>query len=216
MFSPSKRTGSFVAFLCFAVFAATLSNSPVFAGNATEVDVQPGRSSNSRSAGSSDVDAAYQEGLRAIQGVMETMSQEEAERTRRELEQAAEQDRQDLLKKEEQARKNRIQVQKSKQDPTLNPWANKGQRNDEPKTEEPKSMTANQPLDPTNDYDGKPCKYFTKHNDDAHLYYHQDGAIVSYGERVYECSGGRWRYLVNVRNYWANPAGIEASKVENR
>jgi len=53
-----------------------------------------------------------------------------------------------------------------------------------------------QPLDPTQDYDGKPCSYFTKpakRQDGSGSNFYSKGVVVQYGGNVYRCTDGVWR-----------------------
>lgn len=48
-------------------------------------------------------------------------------------------------------------------------------------------------LDPSIDYSGKSCSYFTKPSVDEHgTNYYADGAFSCYGKRMYECSARKW------------------------
>ncbi|WP_256815063.1 MULTISPECIES: hypothetical protein [Pseudomonas] len=180
-------------------------------GNATEARGEPSNSTNA------NVEGAYQSATQALQGIIENMDQEDAERTQNELRDAAERDRQAMIQKADEDRKNRESLRKASEDKSLNPWANKKPAQSTPqKLQQASHSKANpQPLDPDVNYDGQPCKYFTKHNDDSHLYYHQEGAMVSYGNRVYQCTGSRWRLKVFADKFWADPKAISAEKTEN-
>jgi len=59
----------------------------------------------------------------------------------------------------------------------------------------PFGKTAAKPKDPTQNYAGRSCAYFTAAPDDAHLNTYADGANVCYGAKMYVCEGRSWRYL---------------------
>lgn len=59
----------------------------------------------------------------------------------------------------------------------------------------PFAKTATKPKDPTQNYAGQSCAYFTVPSDEAHLNYYADGANACYGDKMYVCEGRRWRYL---------------------
>ncbi len=86
-----------------------------------------------------------------------------------------------------------------------------------PQSEDPASNPPQKakPKDPQLDYAGKPCEYFTRPSDEAHLNYHRDGATVAYGNNIYVCDEGRWRFRTTVDKYWAPVRNIEASRLEN-
>ncbi|MFC4277683.1 hypothetical protein [Achromobacter aloeverae] len=185
-----------------------------FAGSGNAIEVHEGTSPQKSNA---KVDSAYRSATQALQGILDNMDQEEAERTQRDLREAAERDRQAMIQQADEDRKNRESLRRASQDKSLDPWANNkaGQPSGQKAPQSQPTKTSQQALDPNANYDGEPCKYFTKHNDAAHLYYHQEGSMVSYGDRVYQCTGGRWRFKVFVQNYWANPQAIAAERTEN-
>ena len=59
----------------------------------------------------------------------------------------------------------------------------------------PFGKTAAKPKDPTQNYAGRSCAYFTAAPDAAHLNTYADGANVCYGDKMYVCEGRSWRYL---------------------
>jgi hypothetical protein len=146
------------------------------------------------------------------------------EQLKLEKERQVEHDKQRALE-EERERKDLVdrktKYKNSLSDKSNNPWST-----DAPKLDknggspQPPSSQSGQPTqvsvkDPSQDYSGKPCEYFTKKSDDAHLYYHRDGATVAYGKNIYVCDAGWWRFRTTTDRYWAPVRNIEASKLEN-
>jgi len=122
--------------------------------------------------------------------------------------------------RETDARQRQNQAEK---DPFLNPWKTQSRystvNKTPPRPESPSPQSQNAlPLDPSADYDGQPCKYFTKTSDEAHLLYHSDGAMVSYGGRIYSCKGGTWQFRTTSDHFWGTNQqlnAMEAAQVEN-
>lgn len=69
------------------------------------------------------------------------------------------------------------------------------------------------PKDPSVNYNGKSCSYFTKNNDEAHINSYADGVFRLYGDRYYMCENGRWKYLRNRSTL--TPAEIRSSEAIN-
>lgn len=108
-------------------------------------------------------------------------------------------------------------------DPNLNPWLDKKQDQtlSAPKIAngqtKPPSKAASS-LEPDKNYDGQPCHYFTRPSDEAHLNYHRDGQMVKYGDNIYECKDGRWRFRVNSDSFWGTKQALDsmdASRLES-
>jgi hypothetical protein len=119
------------------------------------------------------------------------------------------------------ATKHAADAQKSlSNDPSLNPFGNPAPgpliSNSGSGGPSSSQTTNSQPLDPDADYDGKPCRYFTRGNDQAHLNYYSNNAMSIYGGRVYKCVSGVWRYLEPSSVLGdADQQRLEASKQES-
>ncbi|MEX5350997.1 hypothetical protein WCE02_06495 [Pseudomonas juntendi] len=116
-----------------------------------------------------------------------------------------------------------MRLDKARDDTTLNPWESG------PKFERSKSATSSpsgdspkvgtnaslaKPKDPSLNYEGRGCEYFTRPSDEAHLNYHSDGAVMSYGNNVYKCENGRWKFLSTRDKYWKSTKHLDASWFE--
>lgn len=127
---------------------------------------------------------------------------------------------QQIMEREQEQQR---QLNKASQDPTLNPWE------DRPKFQRGKSATSSpsgdspkvsantshpKPKDPGLNYEGMGCEYFTRPSDEAHLNYHSDGAVMSYGNNVYKCEKRRWKFLSTRDKYWKPIERLDASWFE--
>lgn len=65
--------------------------------------------------------------------------------------------------------------------------------NDPPKKD--KNSSKSKPLDPSVNYNGQSCRYFTREHDDAHINSYADGTHRLYGDNYYVCKDGHWKYL---------------------
>lgn len=118
------------------------------------------------------------------------------------------------------------QMNKAMQDDSLNPWANApkfrrgASQNPQPTPAPPPGTKVSaskgtiSAKDPGQDYTGKSCEYFTRPSDEAHLNYHSDGTVLSYGNRVYKCVDRRWVFLTTKDKYWASVKRLDASWLE--
>jgi|GEM_PF-6359282 len=112
-------------------------------------------------------------------------------------------------------------VEQLREDDSLNPWL-KIQPVEEPKANNPAKgqniKVSKNSADPSLNYEGQSCNYFTKQNDDAHVYHHSNGTMISYGGNIYVCADFHWKFITTTDHYWGSPsdtAKLEASRVEN-
>lgn len=87
--------------------------------------------------------------------------------------------------------------QRAMKDPTLDPWSGHESSEGASKNKNSqlqKTANSNSSKDPSANYAGKPCEYFTRPSDEAHLNYYANGATVVYGDKAYQCIDRRWRY----------------------
>ncbi len=150
------------------------------------------------------------------QRLEELLRVENEKRIADEKQQAIEREREQKDKADKQRKYQSALVDKSN-----NPWAgnspsfSKGGNTHQSEDPASSSPVQAKPKDPGLDYSGKSCEYFTRPSDEAHLNYYSDGAIVAYGNNIYECKARRWRFRTTIDRYWAPVRNIEASRLEN-
>lgn len=117
----------------------------------------------------------------------------------------------------------RYKFGKAQQDQSLNPWSEgpkfvRGAAAQSPAATPTSKVGSNisntKPKDPNQNYAGKSCEYFTRPSDEAHLNYHSDGTVLSYGNNVYKCESRHWRLLTTRDKYWAPTERLDASWFE--
>lgn len=196
-----------------------------------EQPTNSGGAGGSRSSGPSEADVyqMIQGGAEAITEIIESSERERLEKEQQ-LEEAIrlENERRIVQEKENALRTEREKRERAdrfnKYDNALNkksnnPWADKPaslkKAGNAPPSAAPVRNTPAPPKDPGIDYTGRSCEYFTKTSDEAHLYYHSEGALIAYGNKVYECLNARWRIRTTTDHYWAPVKDIEANRREN-
>jgi len=76
--------------------------------------------------------------------------------------------------------------------------------------------------DPSANYDGTTCEYFTRAPDATHLNYYPENATVLYGANVYTCTNGLWKYIRAASSYSAkarhrmDAVRIEGAKLKSQ
>lgn len=174
--------------------------------------------------GSSSNDAATSQAIQQGGEMLIQMLEDSDNERRAQQEEEQRQLQQEIMLREQEKQ---YQLNKARQDPSLNPWSDgptfQRRANTPPATPDPAPRVVSspskpppppKPKDPDQNYAGKSCEYFTRPSDEAHLNYHADGTVLSYGKYVYKCENRRWKYLTTRDKYWASTERLDASWFE--